>query len=384
MAQPNRPAYTLKFFDQSDNLEGIITSNAGFSPMSEAEFDVTMRGSGQLQFDLSYLPDFEIYHFQFLKIYLWNQTEPYWSGFVTLVPGNYQSDNVWNFRALGFPTYLGSQVYLKEFDSTLLDTRLKEFLQDFDSGQSTLNYNASKVTFNSTPLAYLLFIMTQTDEVVRAFERIAGSNWVIGVDHDRDLTFTGFTDTSITADRVLVVGREIMEWKPETDSSEVFNYCIVKMGGINENSASDFYKTNFTGQIEQDATSISNYGLRAKVVTAPNALHQNDAQKYAQTELAANKDPKPNNPAQKVLYDGRRWEPGKWFRILLPDGTSEEYQLVRIRYKISDNMIECMLYLGSDDQTLARLQDSLERTQANAEYARHASQTRFQITPTPP
>jgi len=356
---PTGGSATIYALSSPPELEGIITSDAAFSPLRSLDFDVTIKGSGKLQFTLAYPPDFPVYHMQGLQVFLMGESEPYWSGFLCQVPGSMRSDGSWKYRALGWSTALAWPIISQFWALSGLNTRtmISCGICNFACGlTSPLLFDPDLLTLAQVPTSSHPSITPKAmpgPELWETFEQIMGSGWVLGVDNDRRVTF-GPLDNTMRQDNILVIGRDIIDWEPETDSSRLWNFGVVRGGPLNDstengNEWSPYYRTNLLGEV-QDSPSINQYWLRGRVVNASSELDIDRALAHGATELAGAKDPADRAIAPTIPFDSRRWDPGQLMQIRSLDYEElDTFRILRIEYDLVRGRT---LHLGAEDDTL--------------------------------
>lgn len=373
---PSRDAYTFRFYDGAGQMDGMLSSNTGCSPLIKASFDVVKAGPGRFTMELAWLPSFPIGHGRRLDIHLWNQQAPVWSGEINQVPGADQSAHRYSFAGMGWIDYLSRL----EWTKTYAVKKVWEIVEDIADGyneatpiirQSTL---IEQNSLSNYEVQSLEFFKAETEQVWKQLSNLAGG-MTVGIDAQRRLFFKRFTK-DIQSTHVLVVGKDINRWEPQTDTSKLFNRVIVKSGSVDTNALSPAYGTNYLEIELEDLASQALYGVRSKVVNAPNVLNPVDAYRFGGVELDRGKVPQENNPAQKVRYRGINWTPGEWIRILSGDKV-HEHELIRNRYKLERGQVECTLSLGNDEDNLPKLQQELVATKAREELARQVSQKQY-------
>lgn len=374
-AQPSKPAVTIRFYDNTKSLRAYVSSNTWINPISKLTFEKHGKGCGRCSLELLELPPLapEIIteHGSWFEVHLWNNPSPIWSGTVTKTPGAGTTENVIKLEGLGFID-MADDVIIADLDNDITkvlyeDTSIRDVVLALATSLETNTYivkDAAKVedSVNSEYEPSLFYIRTKISEALDELAELAGG-WVWGVDANRDLYFHQ-RDTSITSERTLIVGHDLEEWKPVEDSSRIQNFLHVRHGQTNVDVTDPAFGTNFLAGYVDDTASRTAHGTREGIVSAPSIYSQLDAYRFAAARLERLKNPVTRGLAPKLTFTGTEFEAGKNYRVISGD-TVADLVCKRVKYTVKPSgRVECQLYLGDEEDDLARWAVDLVTLQA--------------------
>lgn len=375
--QPVSPAVTVRFYDPSKNLRAYMSSNTGFNPFGDISFELTDQGCGRASLELLFLPvhvpQIVTQHGSWFEVHLWNSPRPIWSGTVVRRPGDGSTDRTIRLEGIGFLDMV-KDVILANLEASPVETRLlfedwacrdvvayiAQKLEDqtFVVRNDAKIEDSAKTTYEAT-----LFYIRQTakEALDELADLVGGAVW--GVDVDRELFFES-RDTTISAERTLVVGRDIEEWEPTEDSSKIGNYLHIRHGQTVVDQTDPAFGTNFLVGFLRDDASVSAYGLRERTVSAPSIYNTLDAYRYGASKLEQMKGPALRGLAPKVTFRGTEFKAGKTYRVVSGDVVTD-LPCKRVRYQVRPSgRTEVTLHLGDDKDDLPGMFVDLATQQA--------------------
>ena len=246
LEQPRRPGYTIRCYDRSGVLLGVISSNGGMHTLIQAKFDLTAQGPGRATLELSQAPEWEMTHGTRVDIHLWNDPSPYWSGFLTRIPGPGSSARSLQYRALGFVAQASwgcavTATYNNQQLRSVVDSVARSLEQDTEIRYSAISIETN--TLSTYQPHELQFVGANPKEMLDELADMSGG-MVWGVGADRKLFFrTAAGD--VDEDSILVLDRDVYEWEPEEDSEKLRNVLRVKLGQVRDIPNSPYHKTNY-------------------------------------------------------------------------------------------------------------------------------------------
>ncbi|MHA1290368.1 MAG: hypothetical protein ACTSPB_23555, partial [Candidatus Thorarchaeota archaeon] len=196
----------------------------------------------------------------------------------------------------------------------------------------------SKIENTSYTVNSIDFDHTLAKDAIQTLTDMAGG-YEFGVDNSREFYFRPIdTDTHY----FYWVGKHYQDIEIEEDPLSVRNRLYIKAGEIQSGGS------NIIGYVE-DNDSISQYGLREEVITAPEILNSDDAVQWANLILQEKKEPKVIARLKNVFLDATKAkiEPKGKVKVTVYDGTEYNLQIKRASYSISAEGILAELELGS-------------------------------------
>lgn len=331
--------YKLKFYDTSGQKIGELGSDIEDNPVSFLKFELLDNGCGEIELGIIGDLAFAITYRTRVDVHLFFRKDPIYSGYIKELPksGDTRAEKI--YRGYGYVEQLKWCVIDKEYTIKQdVAEVVRDIAQTVESKTDIVYaswliyptyYNINNLKFDKVP-AY------------KALEDCAAiaQNFEFGVDAQRRLYFR-------PKDQAVYFwkwqGKHIQDFEISEDASELANKLYVKGGEIDTVN-----KTNYRLTVE-DATSQATYGLREKVITAPNIKSDVDLQRWAEWKLSELKDPKVKASLKNVILtvpDDIIEVRGK-VKITAIDGTEYELPIKKVVYDITSAGMKANVTLGA-------------------------------------
>ncbi|MCD6192653.1 MAG: hypothetical protein J7L26_04195 [Candidatus Aminicenantes bacterium] len=327
--------FKLVFYDVSDNKIGEIGSDSFRGKIAEVQFELISFGCGAFSFTINDLPGFNITYRTRVDIHPYFDSIPWFTGFIQVIPKPGKK-RPYTFSGFGYFEQLDWVTITASYQNQEVSLIIKDIIQNYVAPDTQIIYNESKIEATSYTITSIDFDHTKAKDALQTLADIA-QGYEFGVDNSREFYFRAIdTETRYH----YWVGKQFQDIEIEEDPNSVRNKLYVKAGQISGGS-------NIIGSV-QDNTSISTYGLREDVITAPEILNSSDALQWANYILQDLKDPKVKAQIHNVFLDStkEKIEPKGKCRITVYDGTEYELAVKRVLYSISKSGILAELELG--------------------------------------
>ena len=327
--------FKLVFYDVSDNKIGEIGSDSFRGKIAEVQFELISFGCGAFSFTINDLPDFNITYRTRVDIHPYFDSTPWFTGFIQVIPKPGKK-RPYTFSGFGYFEQLDWVTITASYQNQEVSLIIKDIIQNYVAPNTQIIYNESKIEATSYTITSIDFDHTKAKDALQTLADIA-QGYEFGVDNSREFYFRAIdTETRYH----YWVGKQFQDIEIEEDPNSVRNKLYVKAGQISGGS-------NIIGSV-QDNSSISTYGLREDVITAPEILNSSDALQWANYILQDLKDPKVRAQIHNVFLDStkEKIEPKGKCRITVYDGTEYQLAVKRVLYSISKSGILAELELG--------------------------------------
>ena len=325
--------FKLVFYNLSDVKIGELGSDSKAGHVSEVEFELMTLGCGAFEFTLDDEPGFTISYRTRVDIHPYFDTTPWFTGFVQTLPQPGKK-RPYRYTGFGFFEQLDWVTVTETYD-TPQDIQLivRDIIENTVAPNTQIVYNASKITSTGYTMDSIDFYLTSAKEAIQALADMA-TGFEFGVDDSREFYFRA---RNTTVQHSFWAGKHFQDLDIEENPHTVRNKLYIKVGLI-QGAGFGYVKegSNCIG-FESDATSISTYGLRETVVTAPDVLDISDAREWAKDLLATMKDPEISATIENLMLDQTRAKIaalGK-ARVTAREGTEYTLFIRRVGYLIT-------------------------------------------------
>jgi len=317
---------------------GELGSDSNVAKVSELNFELADFGCGAFSFVLDDLPGFSIPYRTQVDIFPYFDLVAWFTGFIQKTPES-GAVRPYTFEGFGFYDQLSWVFVTKDYNAGQdISAVVKDIISTIVAPNTQVAYNEAKVeTTGYTLLGDISFDHITADEAVQTLAE-AAQNFEFGVDNEREFYFRAVS-SAVVAD--LWQGKHFQSLEVQQDPSQIRNKLHVKVGEIQVGG------TNFIDPVS-DPDSITAYGLREDVISAPEVLGTSDATRWAQYRLAQVKDPIIQIRIMALLLDQTltKLEARGMARVTAETAAEYTQALKRINYHITPAGITADLELG--------------------------------------
>ncbi len=317
--------FKLKFYNLSDLKIGELGADVKEGHVSEIEFELMDFGCGAFSFVVDSIPSFAISFRTRVDIHPYFDSTAWFTGFIQTIPLPGQKPP-YKYVGFGFFEQLDWVTVTASYPNQEVSLIVKDIIQNFVDPPTQIIYNAAKIETTSYTITDIKFDHAFAKDALQALANIA-QGYEFGVDNSREFYFRA-VDTAVQY--YYWAGVQFQDIEIEEDPLSIRNKLYVKSGKIQTDG------TNWIGSVS-DAASISAYGFREDIVTAPDILNTLDALEWAEQILAEKKDPKAKAKIKNVIFDVTKAKieaKGK-VRITAHEATTYILPIKRVLYRIS-------------------------------------------------
>lgn len=290
---PLKRGIKLKFYNPDGLKQGEIGDDTQIGMILDVNFELLELGCGQFNFILAKKPSFPIEYRTRVDIHLFNDTGPWFSGYIMEPPIEGTTEVEYRYAGFGFYYQLETCIVDKKYTNTEISLIVKDIIQTFVEPGTDIVYDAAKIEDTGYTVNEIEFNKVSAK---RALDDLAdmAQDFVMGVEEDRKFFFRAI-NTSTNVNAIKVVGKHLKRYILEKDASKILNKIYILAGKITSGS-------NYICTVE-DSASQNKYGIREGTLTIPSSLNLSDAQRWGNYKLSQLKDPIEKAMAEDVDLD---------------------------------------------------------------------------------
>ena len=188
-SQPYRPGvYTLIFYNADGTKLGRIGSDMGNNPVISCEFELTETGCGAFTLVLGEAPGFAITYGTRVDILLFDDVQPWYSGFVIEKPLAGSTSPTLKYTGHGYVAQLDWILVNADYSEQDIAGVAKSIIRNKVEPNTGILYRSSKITATGYRASGLSFSQTKASEAIKQLAEFA-SNYRYGVDAYREFFF---------------------------------------------------------------------------------------------------------------------------------------------------------------------------------------------------
>lgn len=321
---PGGPGFKLVFYDPTDEKIGELGSDAYFHLVKEVSFELLESGCGSMALTLIEEPPFEVGYRTRVDIYPFFSSDPWYTGFIYDLPK--KSSKTTELRYQGFGYY--DQLDWVLVSGTWTDSKVSDIVADIIENQiapkTAVKYNRLKIISSAASVNNFTADKITAKEALKKLAEFEPS-FVYGVDNFREFFFRMRSNQVISK---LWVGKHCEDFELEENASQIANRIYIKAGAV-------LLGSNYVGVV-QDDESISKYGIREAIISAPEVQSIDDAIAWGYAQLAQKKLKKITGNIKNVFLENMRpIEPNGNVLIVDEAGDEKEMRIISVSYEIS-------------------------------------------------
>jgi hypothetical protein len=273
--------YKIKFISPEGDLIAQADSRTGKREVSTFDFELNETGCGAFNISITN-KDYGLRVGDIVEIYLFDETTPYYTGYIQKIPEEGKTDLLYLYSGYGLIAKLDEIVINSSYAATELSVIVTSILEnEILPKKPEIVENTTKIEVTGYTATAHDFSLTKAKKAVFDLVNEAG-NWVAGVDELKEFFFKARL-TTIQQAAVKAISKHLSQFLPNQDNSGIVNTIYLKIGKATGGS-------NYISTIE-DLPSQSDYGIRENVETAPTTDNSTDAQQWGNRLLTLKKDP---------------------------------------------------------------------------------------------
>ncbi|MEA3485162.1 MAG: hypothetical protein U9R03_00450 [Candidatus Aerophobetes bacterium] len=324
--------FKLKFYNLADEKIGELGSDVKEGKVLNTNFELLTSGCGAFSFVIDDNPGFDITYRTRVDIHPYFQDIPWFTGFVQTLPQPGKK-RPYEYTGFGFFDQLNWITVTKSYETQDVSLIVKDIIQNIVAPNTQIVYNAAKIETTGYTVDEIDFYLAFAKDAIQSLADMA-TGYEFGVDNSREFYFRAI-DTDVHYS--YWVGKHFQDIEINKNPFTVRNRLYIKVGLIQGEGYGYIKEGSNCIGYEEDTTSISTYGLREEIVTAPDVLNIMDAREWAKQILAEMKDPEVRATIQNVLFDATKAKidaKGK-IRVTVFDGTEYTLFVDKVSYNIS-------------------------------------------------
>jgi hypothetical protein len=333
---PGRPGYKLAFYDSSDNKIGEMGSDSYGTLVEEVAFELLESGCGSMELVLADKPPFEIEYRTRVDIFPFFSPDPWYTGFIYDLPSKSAKTKEQRYQGYGYYDQLDWVLVSGAWQNKKASEIMADIMENQAAPKTQIKYNEAKIIESTTVISsFSVDRITAKDALTKLGEFEPSFIW--GVDNFREFFF--FLRSNLVTAK-LWVGKHCEDIEIEEQASQIKNRLYIKAGLIQNGS-------NILAVVE-DQDSISKYGVREAVLTAPEIFSAADAENWGYQKLSELKLKKLTGTAKNIFLEAMKpIEPKGKVIIVNEEGTEREMRIIKVDYTINASSMLATMKLES-------------------------------------
>lgn len=376
LTQPSRPGVTIRFFDRSDVLKGVISTNTSKCLLSAMRFELLDTGPGMFELTLASDPPFQVLHDSRVDIHLWNDPDPYYSGAVQSITWPGSTERARTLSGFGYSEHVNRILLDGTWESKYAWEIVRDILKDQVAPNTKVLFDDALIE-RSTDYLISKFVLQRTapKDALKQLAALAGGA-IYGVNENRRFFWRS---PSATITEHLWYGRHVGEITGDLDAAKLANRYWIKLGSIRTDLAptDPFLKTNWLKEYIESTESQATYGRRDTVYTAPSMLDALDALRAADVDMTNNSVPQNPIRLKDVIFDGQRVTADGNVRVVGVGARELSLPKKKAIYRATGPRVSLELELGALERSPAEWISELTAREALEQLSRQQSQTQL-------
>lgn len=368
--------FTVIAYNKDGTKTAVFGNGADKNTIKSLSFELIETGCGAFTITFNKLPTTaELNYRQRIDIFLFNDSRPWYSGYVIERPVEGTTETEFKFTGYGYYNLL-DKVYLFE---TYINKEVSQIVKDIAKkleAKTGLAYNTEKIINTGYTIDTITFDGVNAKDALSDLSEFA-IDYVYGVDARRSLYFKPRV-AEINEQARFWVGKHLDSYVPSWDVDKIINWAKIK-GATDETNTETWLAT------VEDTDSQELYGMCETVLTLPTFCSTTDAAYWGQNQVDRYKSPLKSAKVKnlRLIYpkaDGsfsvRKLTTDGLMAIYPTTGDMQTYPITKLKYTVSaDKGIYCEAEVG-EQPTSADVNaylGNLERKAKNAELLASAS-----------
>lgn len=271
----------LKFYNTEGIKQGEIGDDIQQGMILNINFDLMEFGCGKFNLLLTRKPGFIIKYRTRMDIHLFNDDNPWFSGYVMELPIEGTTEIEYKYGGFGFYFQLETCIVDKKYTNTEISAIVDDIIQTFVEPKTDIVYDSNKIENTGYTVNEIEFNKVSAKKALSDLMEMA-QNFVMGVEEDRKFFFRAIS-TDINVDAIRAVGKHFKAYILQKDTSKILNKIYILAGKITTGS-------NYICTVE-NSESQTTYGKREGTLIIPSSLNLSDAERWGNYRLSKLKDP---------------------------------------------------------------------------------------------
>lgn len=366
--------YTVIAYNDDGTKTAIFGAGAEKNTIEQLTFELVETGCGQVQITFRELPDnTELDYRQRIDIHLFNDSRPWYSGYIITRPVAGTTDDTFKFTGHGFYNLLDKVFIFKTYENMEVSQIVADIARQIEA-KAGLAYNGNKLINTGYNVTKIEFNGVSAKEALKQLTDFA-IDYVYGVDEYRQLYFRP-RNNEINEQARFWVGQHIGKYAPTWDVEKIVNRAYVKGATV------DVEGEQWLATVE-DTDSQGEYGIQEAVWSLPSAYSTADAERWGLNQIEKYKEPVKSAKIQDIRLEYPKPDGSFFVRKLSTqgqasitdsDGNMYQYPITKLKYTISGtDGIKLGMELGEQPFAIDKYFANLDRDAKLAELLQQAS-----------
>lgn len=362
-------------YNKDGTKTAIFGAGSERDSIESMNFELVETGCGKVEITFRKLPtNAELNYRQRIDIHLFNDSRPWYSGYIITRPIPGTSDtNAYKFTGHGYYNLLDKVLIFKTYENVEVSNIVVDIARQVEN-KVGLTFNGNKIINTSYVISKIEFNGVTAKEALKQLTDFA-IDYVYGVDEYRQLYFMP-RNNEINEQARFWVGMHIGPYSPSWNVDKIVNRAYIKGGNVDDEGE------QWLGMVE-DANSQAEYGIQEAVWSLPSAYSTDDATRWGQNQIEKYKEPVKSAKVQAVKLEYPKPDGSFFVRKLSTqgqaaitdlEGNRHDYPITKLKYTISGkDGIKLDMELGEQPFAVDKYFAHLDRDAKMAELLQQAA-----------
>jgi hypothetical protein len=361
--------YAVIAYNADGTKTAIFGNGAENNTIASLVFELTETGCGTCTIKFNALPTLaELSYKQRIDVFLFNDSRPWYSGYVITRPIVGTTETTYTFTIYGYYNLLEKVEIFGTYVGKEVSVIVRDIAKQAEA-KIGIVYNADKIISTGYTIDTITFNGVTAKEALSQLSDFA-IDYVYGVDTRRNLYFKPRT-TTINEQARLWVGKHVDSYVPTWNVEKIVNWAKVK--GNSTTETEDQWLA-----IVEDTASQALYGRQESIYTLPTYCTTTDAVRWGQNQINKYKGPIKSATLKTIRLEYPKADGSFSVRKLTTDGLMaiyplegemQTYPITKLKYEVSaaKGIQLTMAEVGEQPITVDQYLANLERVAKNAE-----------------
>lgn len=327
--------YVVTAYNADGTKTAIFGAGSEADALEKLTFEVIETGSGEATLTFKQLPtNTELTYKQRIDISLFNDSRPWYSGYIIQRPVAGTTETTYTFKAHGYYNQLSKVVLFTSYENMEVSAIVTAIAREVER-KVGLEFNRDKIISTGYRISKIQFLGVTAKEALTQLMDFA-IDYVFGVDEYRNLYFRPRT-TEINPEARFWVGQHLDDYAPTWDIDKLVNVAHVKGATVDDDGEQWL-------AMSEDLPSQVEYGVQESTYSLPTAYAVEDAKRYADAQISRYKEPIKSAKVKGVNLNYPRTDGSFAVRKLSTmgkasitdrDGNRQDYPISKLKYEIS-------------------------------------------------
>jgi hypothetical protein len=373
--------YTIIAYKADGTKTALFGAGAEKNTIEQLTFEMVETGCGTLQITFRELPDnAQLGYKQRIDLHLFNDSRPWYSGYIITRPAQGSTDDTFKFTGHGFYNLLEKVYIFKTYEDMEVSRIVADIARQIEK-KVGLTYNGNKLINTSYIISKIEFDGVSAKEALKQLADFA-IDYVYGVDEYRQLYFKP-RNNEINEQARFWVGQHRGKYTSTWDVEKIVNRAYIKGAKVNEEGE------QWLATVE-DTASQKIYGIQEDIWSLPSAYATTDAERWGQNQIDKYKEPAKSAKMLDIELEYPKPDGSFFVRKLSTqgqaaitdlEGTRHDYPITKLKYTVSgSDDIKMDMDLGEQPFAVNKYFANLDRDAKMAELLQQAATKQLKTT----